>query len=112
MRRRIGRRLFVLLLGLALLVAVALFVMSRPAVLAKLVAWRLSSAIGGIVSIASVEPLGGGLFRLNGITVDAPGWPGEAGRVLDVTQLIVDCDTSALWRASVIIRRAELVDGV
>lgn len=77
---------------IVVVVSTLAYVITRPTVLARLVAWQLGRHIGGDVSIRRVDSLGGGRYRLLDVTIDAPGWPGPSGRVAFIDEAVVTID--------------------
>ena len=75
------RRRRIVALSVFALLAIALFVVTRPSVLASFVLPAASRAIGGEVTAARVALDGTSEIVIEDLLVRAPGWDGEGGEV-------------------------------
>jgi len=91
------------LLVLAILAVAGWFIVTTPTVLGRLVAWHLSRVSKTTISIHSIESLGQGKFVIHDLSLDAPGWGREAGRVGEVDRVVATLDPAGLWRLEAVI---------
>lgn len=101
-------RLGAILVGLALLAAAGIYVLTRPTILARVVAWQVGRHLGGDVSIARIDALGNGRYRVQGLTIDAPGWSGPSSRIATIDDLVVTLDPDRLQRLSIDVLEVEV----
>lgn len=100
-RTRRARRWTLALLGATLAVVVGLFVLTRPAVLARLLAPALARAVGGEVTVRDVRIEAFHVVRAAEIAITAPGWSGEAAEVFHADDVRVSVSLPRLLLGSI-----------
>jgi hypothetical protein len=100
-RSRRVRRWSIALLATALLLVVALFVVTRPPVLARLLAPALGRAVGGEVTVRDVRIEAFHVVRAAEIGITAPGWSGEAAEVFHADDVRVSVSLPHLLIGSI-----------
>jgi len=87
--RRLRRWLFAALGLLAVAAGWGLYKVTRPESLAAIILPRASAALGGTVDAAQISLTGLNEITIEGLTVRADGWPGEAGELVKADLLEV-----------------------
>lgn len=100
-RRRFWRRLRRTVLLVALTLAVALYVVTRPAQLKRIGEFALERITGLEASVASVAWNWRGRIDLDEVVLKAPGQVPGADRVFDAEHVQVNADLSRIWRGRV-----------
>ena len=95
--RRWIMRLFRVMLGLALVTAMAFFLVTRSWFIIRLVKPQLERRFGGEVAIGSASYKGSGRFIFDDMELRVPGMEGDAGLIAQLQQLDVVIDSTAMW---------------
>jgi len=108
-RRRLVRR--TVLLAAAVLAAVAIGIVWEGSLVRGVLERAFSTALGGPVAIGSVSWTAPDALRLEGVTLDAPGWSGAAARIASIQRLDADLDVPSLIVGRIVFNSL-VADGV
>lgn len=105
---RWGRRLALCVLGLCVLLALGLWVVTRSWFIVWQLTPMLERKLGGKVHIAKAVYHGGGKVTFEGVTLRAEGLRGPAAEIAQISNAEIEVDLSSLMAGDVRIRDADL----
>ncbi|MCH7545187.1 MAG: hypothetical protein IID30_02135 [Planctomycetes bacterium] len=106
--RRWIMRLFRVMLGLALVTAIAFFLVTRSWFIIRLVKPHLERRFGGEVAIGNASYKGHGQFIFDDLELRVPGMEGDAGLIARLQRLDVVIDTTAIRHREFSIKNVDV----